>query len=222
MTEEFKLNDQGHFIIKNYQNKKTFASFLPGIAGKLGIPIWTFYVNRGQGIASFGSENKDSSIMEFYPANKSYQNVATKGFRTFFKLKDKKSEEIYEPFRDLNKNIKTEMEIAPHALILKEINWELELKTEVKYFILPNENFGSLVRRVRVENISSKTQNIEVLDGMPILVPYGIEYGALKDVSQTISAWSKVYGFEDKTPFYRLRASAGDDPEVKKLTAGNF
>ncbi len=84
MTEEYQLNDQGHFIIKNYQNKKTFASFLPGIAGKLGIPIWAFYVNRGQGIASFGSENKDSSIMEFYPANKSYQNVATKGFRTFF------------------------------------------------------------------------------------------------------------------------------------------
>lgn len=221
MKEEYQLNDQGHFIIKNYQNKKTFASFLPGIAGKFGIPIWAFYVNRGQGIASFGSENKDSSIMEFYPANKSYQNVATKGFRTFYKFKDKK-EKIYEPFRGLNENIKTEMEIAPHALTIKEINQKLELKTEVIYFILPNENFGSLVRRVRVKNLSNKTQNIEILDGMPILVPYGIEHGALKDVSQTISAWSKVYGFKDKTPFYRLRASAEDDPEVKKMTSGNF
>jgi len=222
MTEEYQLNGQGHFIIKNYQNKKTFASFLPGIAGKLGIPIWAFYVNRGQGIASFGSENKDSSIMEFYPANKSYQNVATKGFRTFFKLKDTKNGTIYEPFRNLNENITTEMIIAPHALTIKEINQELKLKIEVKYFILPNENFGSLIRRVSVRNLSNQPQQIEILDGMPILVPYGIEHGALKDVSQTISAWSKVYGFEDKTPFYRLRASAEDEAEVKKMTAGNF
>ena len=222
MTEEYQLNGQGHFIIKNYQNKKTFASFLPGIAGKLGIPIWAFYVNRGQGIASFGSENKDSSIMEFYPANKSYQNVATKGFRTFFKLKDTKNGTIYEPFRNLNENITTEMIIAPHALTIKEINQELKLKIKVKYFILPNENFGSLIRRVSVRNLSNQPQQIEILDGMPILVPYGIEHGALKDVSQTISAWSKVYGFEDKTPFYRLRASAEDEAEVKKMTAGNF
>jgi len=222
MIEEYQLNGQGHFIIKNYQNKKTFASFLPGIAGKLGIPIWAFYVNRGQGVASFGSKNKNNSIMEFYPANKSYQNVSTKGFRTFFKFKDKNTENIYEPFRNLNEYIKTKMIIAPHSLTLRETNQELKLKTEVRYFVLPQENFGSLIRRVVVENLSSQAQSLEVLDGLPVLVPYGIEHGALKEVSQTISAWSKVYRFNDKTPFYRLRASAEDEAVVKKMTAGNF
>ena len=222
MSEEYYLADNGNYIIKNYQNKKTFASFLPGIAGKLGIPLWAFYVNRGQGIASFGLENKDSSIMEFYPANKSYQNVAIKGFRTFFKLQQKDRVLIYEPFRKLNDSIKTEMEIALHSLTIRETNYNLALKTEVKYFILPGENFAALVRRVTVKNLSETARNLEILDGMPILVPYGIKHEALKYVSQTISAWPKVYGFEEKTPFFQLRATAEYDPEVKKMTAGNF
>ncbi len=222
MTQEFSLNKKGCFIIEDYQNKRTFASFLPGIAGKLGIPLWAFYVNRGQGIASFGSGGKDNSIMEFYPANKSYQNVATKGFRTFIKLKKDDQELVYEPFRRLDDGVSTKMTIAPHALTIEEENLNLGLKVKVHYFILPNEDFGALVRRVKIENISDKVQELELLDGMPILIPYGIENEALKEVSQTISAWAKVYAFEDKTPFYRLRASAEDEAQVKQMDAGNF
>ena len=72
------------YTIENYGTKPVFASFLPGIAGLHGIPIWCYYVNRGQGVASFGVENKDHAIMEFEPAHKAYQNVKRTGFRTFF------------------------------------------------------------------------------------------------------------------------------------------
>lgn len=47
------------YIIENYDKNKCFSSFLPGIAGKDGIPMWVFYVNRGQCIASFGIENNE-------------------------------------------------------------------------------------------------------------------------------------------------------------------
>ena len=46
------------FHISDYGKKPTFASFLPGISGIRGIPIWCYYVNRGQGVVSFGVENK--------------------------------------------------------------------------------------------------------------------------------------------------------------------
>src|SRR6056297_3150781 len=220
MQKEYSLNEKGQFIIKNYQQKKTFASFLPGIAGKFGIPIGAFYVNRGQGIASFGSSNKDNAIMEFYPANKSYQNVSTKGFRTFIKLIEEN--EVYEPFRNLNQNISTKMIISPDSLKIEEENLKLGLKTTVSYYILPNEDFGALVREVTVKNTAAEARELEVLDGMPILIPFGIENEALKEVSQTISAWAMVDSFESKTPFYRLRASAEDEAEVKEMTAGNF
>src|SRR6056297_2498443 len=100
MSKEFYINENGEYVIENYQKKKTFSSFLSGIAGKFGIPLWAFYVNRGQAVASFGTKNKDNSIMEFYPANKSYQNTDSKGFRTFIKFKNRdknKNENYYEP-----------------------------------------------------------------------------------------------------------------------------
>ena len=61
------------YTIENYGQKSPFASFLPGISGVKGIPIWCFYVNRGQGVVSFGVEDKDHAIMEFYPAHQAYQ-----------------------------------------------------------------------------------------------------------------------------------------------------
>ena len=82
------------FLIENYGKKSTFASFLPGFSGEKGIPIWCYYVNRGQCVVSFGVDNKDHSIMEFYPAHQAYQNVKTTGFRTFVK-KDGKVTELF-------------------------------------------------------------------------------------------------------------------------------
>ena len=89
MANKFKyyLNQDGSFVIENYNLAPTFSSFFPGISGVKGIPMWAYYVNRGQGICTFGIKNKNYAIMEFYPANVSYNLVNTFGFRTFLKIK---------------------------------------------------------------------------------------------------------------------------------------
>ncbi len=218
-----KINGCGYFTIENYQNKKTFSSFLPGIAGEQGIPIWAFYVNRGQGIASFGIENKDNAMLEFQPANKSYQSVSFKGFRTFIKLKDSAGNvQVYEPFTKLSQSINSKMTIAPHSLVIEEINEQYQLAVKVKYFIMPDEDFGSLVRRVTVENLSNQEMEVEILDGIPEVVPYGLSNSALKEVSQTMSAWCRVYNLHNKMPFYRVKATTDDSPEVRKMEKGHF
>src|SRR3989344_4322803 len=95
---KYRLNQKGQFVIENYNYSKPFANFFPGIAGKYGIPMWAFYVNRGQCISSFGTKDKDHAILEFFPANKSWQFVSAFGFRTFIKLSHKKKDVFYEPF----------------------------------------------------------------------------------------------------------------------------
>ena len=77
---------QGRYVIQNYQGKPPFSSFLPGIAGQLGVPVWCYYNNRGQGVCSFGVNDKDHAIMEFSPARQAYRDVARTGFRTFCKV----------------------------------------------------------------------------------------------------------------------------------------
>src|SRR3989338_7290385 len=86
-------------LIEGYSHARPFASFLPGIAGLRGLPMWVFYVNRGQAIAGFGIQDKDHPLMEFLPANKAYRTAALHGFRTFLKLKAGARTTIHEPFQ---------------------------------------------------------------------------------------------------------------------------
>ncbi len=204
------------FILENYGARPAFASFLPGICGIHGIPIWCYYVNRGQGVVTFGVEDKDHAIMEFYPAHQAYQNVKRTGFRTFLK----KDGEYVEPFSD--ERLKTSMEIRMNDFAMEETNVNTGLTTRVEYFALPEEKIGALVRKLSIRNDSGKQVFLEVLDGMPALVPYGTDMDSLKSMGQTIKAWMQVEDADTQTPYFKLRASSADTASVSAIEGGNF
>ena len=77
MEKQYSLKNNGTFIINDYNRAKTFSNFLPGVSGVWGIPLWVFYVNRAQGVVSFGIKDKNHSISEFFPANKAYSFVSS-------------------------------------------------------------------------------------------------------------------------------------------------
>lgn len=208
--------EQKKYKIKDYGRKSTFASFLPGIAGLRGIPIWCYYVNRGQGVVSFGVDNKDCAIMEFYPAHVAYQNVKRTGFRTFLR-KDGKYLECFSKER-----WEQEMEIGMNSLSLRERNEEEKLRTDVDYFILPGERIGALVRKVSVTNEDEREISLEILDGMPALIPYGVDADSMKNMTQTAKAWMQAEDLEEKVPFFRTRASLADSAAVQEIKGGNF
>lgn len=37
------FDEKKRFVMKDYQRKPTFSSFLPGIAGPSGVPAWVYY-----------------------------------------------------------------------------------------------------------------------------------------------------------------------------------
>lgn len=196
--------------------QSTFASFLPGISGEMGIPIWCFYVNRGQAIASFGIRDKDHSIMEFYPAHQSYQLTNTLGFRTFIKLDGK----AYEPFQ--NPEIEHFMHIGSNELEIQEKNEELNVKTNVLYHTLPEERVGALVRVLTITNEDKTPKKLEILDGMPAILPYGVDLEQIKMMGQTIKAWMGAEDIQTGVPYFRVRFSTGDTAVVQPVEGGNF
>lgn len=207
---------QEKYRIKDYGRKSTFASFLPGIAGLHGIPIWCYYVNRGQGVVSFGVDNKDCAIMEFYPAHVAYQNVKRTGFRTFLRKNGSYSECFSQ------EKWEQEMEIGMNSLSLREKNEAEKLLTDVDYFILPGEKIGALVRKVSVTNEDEQEISLEILDGMPALIPYGVDADSMKNMTQTAKAWMQAEDLEENVPFFRVRASLNDSAAVREITGGNF
>lgn len=210
----FKDNE---FVIEQYDKKKTFSSFLPGIAGKRGIPLWAFYVNRGQGIASFGIENKDRHILEFSPAVKAYQQVAFDGFRTFAKINGT----VTEIFNNSHNVFRT-MRIKRHEFTVEEINHDLGLKFEMTYFGLPNESFASLVRIVNVSNLTDQEIEFELIDGVAQLLPTGVNQFSMKGLANLVRSWMDVYHLDKSIGFYKMRSSSADTAEVVENSDGNF
>ncbi|BBF45024.1 hypothetical protein lbkm_3774 [Lachnospiraceae bacterium KM106-2] len=210
------FDTKGRFIIENFAQKSTFASFLPGISGRFGIPIWSFYVNRGQAITSFGIRDKDHAIMEFSPAHQAYQYTDRCGFRTFLKVEGK----YIESFRN-HKN-PHKMYIGSNELEIEEVDLAAGIQTNVLYYTLPGEPVGALIRKMTITNISDEKKEIQVLDGMPAVIPYGINLEGMKTMAQTLKAWMQVDDIKEKRPFYHVRFSTLDSTIVKKIDGGNF
>jgi hypothetical protein len=206
------------FIIEDYDRQKPFSSFLPGLAGTHGVPLWSFYVNRGQGISSFGLKDKNGAILEFYPANLAYLYVSKIGFRTFIKT----NQGVFESFLPENDIPKRRMEITQSEFSLIENNPNTGLETSVTYFGLPNESVAGLVRMVDIKNTSDHDIALEVLDGISQILPSGIDYGGYKAISNLLRSWMNVENLENNIAFYKLRSSTGDESEMKVSKDGNF
>lgn len=206
------------YVINNYDKLPPFSSFLPGLAGIKGIPLWVYYTNRGQGVNSFGIHNKNNAIMEFNPANTAYENTPLKGFRTFIKCNDV----YFEPFLRHTKNITRNLYIRKNIFSIEEINSEYGLNITVKYYVLPNSSIGGLVRNVCIRNTGNEKKTFSMLDGLPKIIPYGIANSAYKEMSNLLKSWSEIKNTEKDIPFYTLRASSEDSAEVSDIEGGYY
>ncbi|MFH0941176.1 MAG: hypothetical protein V1840_04910 [Candidatus Omnitrophota bacterium] len=222
----YRLEKNGAFVIHDYNFTRPWSSFFPGIAGLFGIPIWAFYVNRGQCISSVGIRSKDEAIMEFIPANKAYQLTPSQGFRTFIKLKDKKESIFYEPFSPregaLSRSIKNKMVVRAFDLKLVEEHASLGLEVEVSYFSVPQAPYAALARELVIKNTSRMPKHLEFLDGLSVIVPCGVNNWFLKEMSRTIEAWMTVEMPAKGVPVYRLTTDPRDTAQVAFIKGANF
>lgn len=233
------FDNQNRYVLEDFDAKSTFTSFLPGVAGYFGKPVWAFYVNRGQAVATFGTESRDYPILEFNPANKAYQSTSTLGFRTFIKGKRPGLSFEIEPFAsETSRSMTDEVElnnakpkrilfVGTNELEIQEIDGLHGLGTNVQYFVMPDENFASLVRRTTFTNLGQDILTFEGLDGLARMEPYGgaLDWG-LKNMGKTLEGWMGVYqaaGDDTLTmPFFKLSTEPTDSANVVIENAGHY
>jgi hypothetical protein len=211
------------FHCTGFNAAPAFSSFLPGIAGNYGKPLWVFYTNRGQCISSFGVRDRNGAMLEFHPANKAYALTALLGFRTFIRIGHGADSTCYEPFQGTREaGVVQRLVVRPHELEIEETHQPLGLRVRVCYFTLPNESLPALVRSVTVENIGAHALTADVLDGLPQIVPWGLEEKLLKFMSRTMEAFAEVRHVDDSLPFFKLKVEPSDKPEVAWIQGGFF
>lgn len=221
--------------MEDYDAKSTFSSFLPGVAGYFGKPVWAFYVNRGQAIATFGTESKDFPMLEFNAANKAYQLTPFIGFRTFIRGTRGTSSFQTEPFAPSTSRTmdadedklkpKRILYVGTNEVEIQEIDGAHGLSTNVQYFVLPEENFASMIRRTTISNSGDMDVTIDVLDGLAKMEPFGGALdGMLKSMGRTLEGWMGVYHADEtlNMPFYKLSTEPSDSASVKIEEAGHY
>jgi hypothetical protein len=219
MAVQYSFSSNKEFIIEDFDRAKTFASFLPGIAGVDGIPAWAFYVNRGQVLGSFGVKDKNGTIMEFFPANMMYRYIEHQGFRTFIR----KNGGTHELFSSASPDECTrKLVIEKNIVRIVETNRTLGLQVTVTYFTMPGENYAALVRKVEIENLDPKDCELEILDGLPQILPAGAGNGDYQAASNLIRSWFEVCGLGNKVACYKTKGSIADTAEVGGVNAVNF
>ncbi len=216
---EYRLDEDGRFHIENYNCAEAHSNFFPGVAGPWGVPMWVYYVNRGQAIASFGLGDKDGQILPFESFNLACNHVTWRGFRTFVRINKKK---LYEPFRKTgDKRIVQRMIQDTGELIIEDENRSLGLVTNVLYFTLPEFSHGLFVRILTLKNISKSTIFCELLDGAARIIPHGTGYQRSVFIARHIEAMMGVR-FAEGGALYRLNQTADDVERVESISGGNF
>ena len=222
MTPTSALEADG-FAQHSFNEARPFSSFLPGIAGEYGKPMWVFYANRGQCISSFGVRDRNSAMLEFHPANKAYALTPLLGFRTFIRIADAHGSTLHEPFlTNPASGVTQRLCVRAEEIEIEETHAALGLRLRVVYFTLPGENLPALVRQVTLHNIGSRAVQAEVLDGLPQIVPYGLEEKLLKQMSRTMEAFAEIRHLDQALPFFKLKVEPSDKPEVQWIEGGFF
>jgi len=237
---ELKLfDDLNRYVFEDYDARSTFASFLPGVAGYFGKPVWAFYVNRGQGISTFGTLSKEYPMLEFNAANKAYQSTPFVGFRTFIRgsrglKKESFNVEPFAPSNSRNPDKKDDDPTKPKRIMfvgnnemeIRETDSVNDITTSVEYFVLPEEKFASLIRRSTFKNNGSGPVTLDILDGLAKMEPAGgrLDWG-LKEMGRTLEGWFGVYHAEDgdlTMPFYKMSTEPSDKASVVIEYAGHY
>ncbi len=229
------------YIFRDFDAIAPVSNFLPGVAGVFGKPVWAFYVNRGQGIASFGVASKDYPLLEFNSANKAYQLTPYTGFRTFVRGSRgggrKKGHDgtsfLIEPFSPsatrgaVNAPYQPvrNMYVGTNEMEIVESDDAHGVKTSVTYYVLPEETFAALVRKTTITNTGRDSLTFSMLDGLAKMEPTGgkLNWG-LKNIGRTLEGWMGVYHADDTLalPFYRMSTEPGDTANVVIEKAGHY
>ena len=224
------------YIFHDFDAIAPVSNFLPGVAGVFGKPVWAFYVNRGQGISSFGIASKDYPMLEFNSANKAYQLTPYIGFRTFIQGSRGKKDGtsfLIEPFSPSNTKgamnalyePDRKMYVGTNEMEIVEVDDVHGVKTSVTYYVLPEESFAALVRKTTITNTGKDTLTFSALDGLAKMEPTGgkLNWG-LKNIGRTLEGWMGVYHADDTLtlPFYRMSTEPSDTASVVIEKAGHY
>ena len=164
-----EINGESMYCIQNFDCMYPF--FMSIVSSS---DLWMYLSSKGSLTA--GRQNYNNALFPYYTDDKIHDSSEITGPKTIIRLVDGDKMLIWEPFstlyqglykisRNLYKNT------AGSKIIFEEINNDLNLK--FTYSWASSDQLG-WIRRCELVNETGKTVDVDVLDGVLNVIPYGI------------------------------------------------
>jgi hypothetical protein len=103
-----------------------------------------------------------------------------------------------------------------------ETHEELGLETSVSYVTVAGESCPGLLRSVVLKNIGQSVLDLELLDGMPVIVPAGVNDFSLKKQRRITEAFCRASLFNGSVGLFAPPATIVDSAEVSAVKEATF
>lgn len=181
-----KIDQEGYYKISNSDNLRPFFMSIVSDSNH-----WMFISSNG-GLTA-GRKNNEHALFPYYTDDKITESSEITGSKVIFRVSHKGKSKVWEPFSDkymgvfnYSRNLyKSEL---GNKVIFEEVNHDLGL-TYQSHWNSSNE-FG-FVKKSCLTNHSNNTVDVEVLDGIQNIMPFGIEPDLQQAASNLADAYKK-------------------------------
>ncbi len=203
-TEYYKISDS-----------KKLAPFFIQVASAS--DIWIFMSSNG-GVTA-GRKNSDGNLFP-YTTNDKLDFDCHTGSKTIIKLGKK----YWQPFCSaLVEQYKITRNIYKsyyaNSIIMEEINHDLAISYSYKYE--SSEKFG-FVKTSKITSLSGNEMEIEVVDGLNNIMPYGVNARLQMESSTLVDAYKANELLGDRLAIYSLTTTINDCPHPIEMTRANI
>jgi len=203
------IDGEDFFLIENYSKMRPF--FMTIVSAN---DHWLFIASNGG--LSAGRKNPEQSLFPYYSDDKIISSTSDTGSKSIFRVKTEEGIKLWEPFTEAFEGIyNTSSNLYKNRegnkIIFEETNHDLGLC--FRYGWMFSEEYG-IVKKSQLINLTSKSIDVEVLDGIRNILPFGVS-SALQDIRSTLVDAYKRCELDKKTnlAIYSLSSMIVDKAE---------
>ena len=215
---QVKVNNETYYKISNVDKMRPFFMSIVSNSNH-----WMFISSNGG--LSAGRTNSNNALFPYYTDDKITESIDNTGSKTLLLATKEGRSYLWEPFAERQSGLYAiERNLYKNAygnkVIFEEINKDLNLCFSYEW---NSSNQFGFIRNVKLTNTSSETTQVELIDGLQNILPYGVGEDLQKASSNLVDAYKKS---ELHTKFgigvYSLSAIIVDRAEPSEALKANL
>lgn len=181
------IENEDYYVIRNYTAMRPFFMTLVSASNH-----WLFISSSG-GLTA-GRKNPNSALFPYYSDDKVAESNQITGSKTVIKVEKEELIQLWEPFNEehrklyqIQSNLYKNREGS--KLIFEEHNEDLGICFRYSWGF--SEKYG-IVKNAELINSSQEKLNVEVLDGIQNILPYGVQQELQNSRSTLVDAYKRA------------------------------